>query len=288
VTSKPTNRRPVAIRDAFRAACALELRALKPGNVHDYAAGHGMSVADFSTSAAVAAPKLCRAGLSIGKRILGAVSATRRAVGVNTNLGIILLAAPLIAAAERAPPAGLRLALSEILTALTQADAAAAYEAIRLANPGGLGRSDSEDVAAAPTVTLRQAMALAAERDRIARQYVSNYGDVFTIGVAGLASAEAAGAPAEWATSRIFMAFLAAFPDSHVVRKYGAAIAEEVRQAAAPLAARLTMAAAPERLMPELLAFDAALKRRQINPGTSADLTVASLLARACERIIGV
>src|SRR5690348_16125347 len=119
-----------ARRAAFIAACALELRALKPGNVHVHAAGHGMTVDDFTRSAEAAADPLCRPGAAVGERIRAAVAATRAAVGVNTNLGIVLLAAPLLAAAERAGPPGLRTALAETLSGLTVADAVAAYEAI--------------------------------------------------------------------------------------------------------------------------------------------------------------
>src|SRR5262249_56846408 len=128
------------------------------------------------------------------------------------------------------------------------------------------GRSEREDVAGARSVTLREAMALAAGRDRVARQYVTDYADVFAVGVAGLADSAAAGISEDWATSRVYMSFLAAFPDSHVARKHGSAVAEEVRQAASSLAARLAAAAAPQRLIPELLAFDAVLKERGINP----------------------
>ncbi|MBV8652604.1 MAG: triphosphoribosyl-dephospho-CoA synthase [Alphaproteobacteria bacterium] len=284
------SRRPkgfsAALRRAFIDACTLELRALKPGNVHDYAAGHGMSVGDFIASAEAAAAPLCRAGRGVGVRIRDAAAATHAAVGCNTNLGIVLLAAPLLAAAERATGGDLRQALRERLAALSVADAVAAYEGIRIASPAGLGHAESQDVSAAPEVTLREAMALAAGRDRIARQYAADYEDVFAIGVAGLAVARRQGLSPEWAASRIYMAFLAAFPDSHVARKYGAAIAEDVRAEAAPLAARLLAADAPERLVPDLLAFDAALKARGINPGTSADLTVASMLAEALEALL--
>ena len=88
-----------AIADAFHDFCLAELDALKPGNVHRFADDTRMSVADFERSAAAAAPVMGRAGLPVGKRILGAVEATRNAVGQNTNLGIILLAAPLASAA---------------------------------------------------------------------------------------------------------------------------------------------------------------------------------------------
>jgi triphosphoribosyl-dephospho-CoA synthase len=287
---KPS-RRPkgfsAALRRAFIDACTLELRALKPGNVHDYAAGHGMSVDDFVKSAEAAAAPLCRTGRAVGARIRDAAVATQAAVGCNTNLGILLLAAPLLAARERTRGRDLRDALRETLAKLTVADAIKAYEAIRIANPAGLGHAESQDVSAAPEVTLREAMGLAADRDRIARQYAADYEDVFAIGVDGLAAARRQGLAPEWAASRIYLAFLAAFPDSHVARKYGDAVAEEVRSEAAPLAVRLSATDAPERLKPDLLVFDTALKARGINPGTSADLTVASLLAETLETMLG-
>src|SRR5258707_11611761 len=87
--------RAAALREAFLAACAGELRALKPGNVHVHAAGHGMAVADFERSAAVAAEPLCRPRAPIGAPIRDAVPATRAPVGIKTNLGILLLPAPL-------------------------------------------------------------------------------------------------------------------------------------------------------------------------------------------------
>jgi triphosphoribosyl-dephospho-CoA synthase len=262
---------------AFLDACETELAALKPGNVHVHAAGHGMTVEDFRTSARVAAGPLCTPlHRAVGIRIRDAVAATRAAVSCNTNLGIVLLAAPLIAAAETAPDgAGLQARLQAVLDGLTVEDAAAAYEAIRIASPAGLGQAAAQDVAAAPTVTLRAAMALAADRDRIARQYVRGYEDVFSLGVAGIDRLLAAGYDPAWAAALVHMDFLASIPDSHVARKHGAATAEAVRAEAAALRRH----AGPEELMETLKKFDFELKERGINPGTSADLTVASLLA---------
>ncbi len=76
------------IEQAFREACAAELAALKPGNVHQFADGHGMTVDDFQRSADAAAGPLCRPRAKLGKRVLDAITATRAAVGQNTNLGI--------------------------------------------------------------------------------------------------------------------------------------------------------------------------------------------------------
>src|SRR6185312_12959103 len=170
MSSPASPERALRLQQAYIDACRLELRALKPGNVHVASEGHGMTVAQFEASALASAPPLAAPSKPVGERIRDAVAATHAAVGCNTNLGIVLLAAPLLATAERAGAGGLRPTLAATLADLTVADAAAAYEAIRLAGPAGLGRADAQDVQQAPTVDLRQAMTLAADRDRIARQ----------------------------------------------------------------------------------------------------------------------
>jgi triphosphoribosyl-dephospho-CoA synthase len=279
-TSPDAARRAEALRRAYVDACLLELHSLKPGNVHRHAAGHGMTVEHFAASALVSAAPLAAPGRSVGERIRNAIAATRDAVGCNTNLGIVLLAAPLMAAAEWAPRGRIRDALEGTLAELTVADAAAAYEAIRIAAPAGLGRAPEQDVASPPSVDLREAMTLASRRDRIARQYACGYRDVYEIGVARLRDARQAALSDEQAATRAYMDFLAAFPDSHILRKHGAAVAEEVRREAATLTSKGEYADAA------LLAFDGRLKGKGLNPGTSADLTVASLLALACEDML--
>jgi triphosphoribosyl-dephospho-CoA synthase len=275
-----------ALRSAYLAACALELRALKPGNVHDFAGGHGMTVADFEASARASAGPLCAPGRPVGQRIYDAILATRAAVGCNTNLGIVLLAAPLLAAAEIATTPALRPALGAVLRRLSVDDAVAAYEAIRLAAPAGLGRSAEQDVAEAPTVDLRQAMTIAAPRDRIAHQYASDYADIFDLGVPRCAAAERAGERPEWLATLVYLDFLAAFPDSHIMRKYGASTAMAVRDKARDVATLLDPSNEREQVTGALLAFDRWLKERRLNPGTCADLTVATLLAHAATSIL--
>ena len=273
------------IADAFKSACLAELAALKPGNVHVFAGGHRLTTGDFMRSAAAAAAPLSAAGARVGPRIFDAIEATHAAVGTNTNLGIVLLCAPLAAAAE-AEHADLRSALVAVLDSLDTADADLAFRAIVRAAPAGLGRVERNDVAAPARVTLRDAMANAAERDRIARQYATAYADIFEVGLAGLAAATARGWSDEWAISATYLGFLAGFPDSHVVRKYGIAVAEKVRETAIALHTKLQSAGDPSRITDELLAWDAALKTQSINPGTSADLTVATLFAHRLATIL--
>lgn len=269
------------IGEAFRSACLAELQALKPGNVHVFADGHRLTREQFVRSADAATAPLAAPGARVGRRIFDAVAATRRVVGTNTNLGIILLCAPLAAAAE-ADHVELRTALVAVLDDLDTDDADLAFRAIVRAAPAGLGRVAANDVTEPARVTLRDAMADAAERDRVARQYVTGFADVFETGLPRLAAATARGWTEDWSLSAVYLGFLAGFPDSHIVRKYGAVVAEQVQKSAIEFQARLQSAPSPwdpSRLSDELLAWDAALKADSINPGTSADLTVATLFA---------
>jgi triphosphoribosyl-dephospho-CoA synthase len=278
-----------SIAAAFTRACVAELAALKPGNVHAFADGHRMTAAQFVRSAEAAAAPLAATGARVGRRILDAVEATRAAVGTNTNLGIILLCAPLAAAAEQGGKdlrKDLRSTLAAVLDDLDVDDARLAFDAIVHASPAGLGRVARNDVSQPAQVTLRAAMADAAERDRVARQYVTAYADVFERGLAAHAAAAERGWEEKWATLAIYLGFLSACPDSHLVRKYGAATAEDVRQRAVEFHAALQTTRDPAHLTADLLAWDTTLKARNLNPGTSADLTVATLFAHALATIL--
>ena len=267
------------IAAAFVAACRDELEAPKPGNVHLFAGGHRMTAEDFRRSAEAAAAPLAASGSRVGERILRAVEATGAAVGQNTNLGIILLCAPLAAAAEDTAKE-LRNAVNDVLDGLDVEDAELAFRAIVLAAPAGLGSASEHDVRAPATVTLRAAMTAAANRDRIAYQFSHRFSDIFDRGLPEYEAAIRRWAEPKWATLAVYLSFLAYIPDTHVTRKFGAERADALQHEAAEYRQRLQSTDAPHALLVELMAWDAALKARGINPGTSADLTVASLFAR--------
>jgi triphosphoribosyl-dephospho-CoA synthase len=275
---------PVAA--AYIDACLMELDAPKPGNVHRFAPGHRMEVADFIRSAEASAAPIAAKGARVGIRVRAAVDATLAAVGQNTNLGIILLCAPLAAAAE-VPCLVLRPALATVLDRLDRADAQDVFSAIAAANPAGLGRAPRHDVNAPAAATLREAMGEAAERDRIARQYVTTYEDIFSLGLPALATARRRQSDARWPTLSVYLTFLAAMPDTHVVRKFDPTTAEAVRREAAHWRDAFAAARDPEGIVDGLLSWDGELKSRGINPGTSADLTVATLFASTLSTIRG-
>jgi triphosphoribosyl-dephospho-CoA synthase len=266
------------IAEAFIASCRDEILALKPGNVHVFAPGHGMTTEHFLAAAAAAAGPISQTGVAIGKRILAAVEASFAATGMNTNLGIVLLCAPLAAAAEHGTP-DLRVALGAILANLDREDATQTFQAIAHASPGGLGAAAQHDVHQPATVSLRDAMAEAAKRDRIAFQYISNFEDIFETGFRALVRAKERAIEPPWTTVAVYLAFMSNFPDTHIARKFGAEAAEAVRSEAASALERFEAGSKPADSFNDLMAFDTRLKTQGRNPGTSADLTVATLFA---------
>ncbi len=205
------------LMQAYQYACEVELLAFKPGNVSIYADGHDMTVDDFRVSARQSAEPITNRDYSLGKRIYQSVKVTRDAVGCNTNLGIILLCAPLLLAAEKAKTAKeLRGSLTSVLANTNIEDANWAFRAIELAAPGGLGESEEQDVSSKPDVTLTQAMQIASSRDRIALQFTTNYKDVFDFLVLRYNTLFNRWGDAGWSAVAVYAAMLAKYPDSHI------------------------------------------------------------------------
>lgn len=277
-----------SLADAIRSACVLEASAAKPGNVHPQAAFPDLTFEDFVRSAEAASPVLARAEeLGVGRAIFEATAATRVVVSSNTNLGIVLLIAPLAAVPLDRP---LRESIGEVLDRLTREDASWVYRAIRLANPGGLGASDKEDVANEPTGTLREVMSLAAHRDGVAAQYANQFEWVLTEGLPFL---DSIGHDFEscWESAiiELHLRLLAAHPDTLIARKCGESVAAEAsRRASDCLRQLVTLSLESEERAHSIAEFDRWLRAdgHRRNPGTTADLVAACLFAAIRERAI--
>lgn len=256
-------------------ACLLEVSAAKPGNItpaHDFV---DTTYADMVRSAlalggAFTYERARRTG--VGALIADGAQATAAVVRSNTNLGIVLLFAPLIRAeATRQSGEELRAATERTLAALDVDDAAAAFTAIAAAQPGGLGEPPEHDVRAPARVSLRTAMAAAADRDSVASEYATGFAIVFDDGLPLLTEALDAGLPTLESIVAVHVGLLAAHPDTLIARKAGMAAARAVTAAAAEVRAGM-------RTLQEL---DASLRAdaNRLNPGTTADLVAATLLA---------
>jgi triphosphoribosyl-dephospho-CoA synthase len=335
------------IAAAAQLACLLEATAPKPGNVSPGRRFDDIAYEHFLASAAAIGGPLSGAGTCpLGATVRLAIEATARWSSSNTNLGIVLLLAPLARAAHalldttvrlKADTTGskgtspdadrvvsgfsrtsgdaysvvsgfsrtrddpntvvsgfsrtsdnpdslasgfsraLRDAARHVLDATTVDDAREVYAAIRCAAPGGLGRVEAQDVANEPDVTLLETMRLAAGRDGIAREYATAFEVTFGTGVPALDRARRDGLSWSDAVLETFLTLLAAAPDTHVVRRGGSALAEEVsRRARAVLDGGGVRSAAGRRAID---AMDVALRdeRHTANPGTTADLTAAAI-----------
>jgi triphosphoribosyl-dephospho-CoA synthase len=278
---------PEALQQAYLQACEAELQAFKPGNVSIHSEGHDMTVEDFRLSARASAPPLCDPALSLGEKIFHAIAATRKAVGCNTNLGIVLLSAPMLEAClNAAKGTALRENLRRVLDHTTCEDADWVYRAIRLASPGGLGESAEEDVHTTPTVTLLEAMKIAERRDRIAWQYTNYYTNVFDLAIPRYHRWLSLCGDEQWATLAVFTGLLRAFPDSHLERKFGVQFTRMVADRMMLVEQAMTVSGRPGQAMRILRKVDAEFKSAGINPGTTADLTVACLLAVRLDRLL--
>ena len=256
-------------------ACLWEATAAKPGNVYRGADFDDLTYADFLASAAVIGPIIDRTPqIGVGATVLAAVEATRAAVATNTNLGMLLLIAPL-AAVDAAIP--LAIGIPRVLAELTDHDTEHVYAAIRVVQPGGLGKVDEADVnAAPPAITLTAAMQLAADRDLVARQYANDFADVFWL-ADGIQAVVDNAQPLNDAIILGYLELLARQPDTLIARKCGPVVAEEASaHAAAVLAAREF---GDEAYQDALADFDFWLRAdgHRRNPGTSADLVAAAL-----------
>jgi triphosphoribosyl-dephospho-CoA synthase len=256
-------------------ACLWEVTSRKIGNVHRYADFADTSYLDFALSAAAIAPFIVPTrGYGIGRAVLWAVEATRVVSPRNTNLGMILALIPLTFAEQNGSLLG---AWRIIRDGGSVEETKLLYEAIRLAKPGGLGEAPEQDVRDEPTVTLLEAMKLAADRDMVARQYANGFADVFDFGVpAFLGGFERFGC-VEAAIIDSQLRWLAEYPDSLIARKNGAAVAAEVRQRAAEVLSLGGIATPEGRRAGVELDRHLRSDGNKLNPGTTADLITACL-----------
>jgi triphosphoribosyl-dephospho-CoA synthase len=280
----------VEVSQVAQIACMLEVSTVKPGNVTPVHNFDDMFYSDFLLSASAIGPAIGRINeLDIGEAILESVRETRKFVSVNTNLGIILLLVPLaksynrLAArsetaliGERDKLMGLRRELRLLLTGLSVKDAVSAYEAIRMAESGALGKVENEDIQQTPQVSLREAMELSQNRDGIAREYVTDFEVVFTIGYPTMKDSFSRNSLFE-AIQQTFITVLAHVPDTLIERKAGVEKAEEVMLKARNVLSLGGVSTKEGRKKIALL--DRELKREgnRFNPGTTADITTAAI-----------
>lgn len=266
---------PLTAGQCATLACLWEVAAPKPGNVHRGADFDNLTLEDFLISAVAIGPAMDKAvERGVGTTVLDAITSTQAAVRTNTNLGLVLLLAPLAAVPESTE---LRCGVAKVLDELDTHDSASVYSAIRLANSGSIGSVEEMDITETPPDDLMQAMSIAANRDFIAHLYVNRFAELFEIVVPWFLETEAKGVGIREAIVHTHVRLMATYPDSLISRKCGSAVA---RQAATFAQMVLDAGQIGEVAYHEAMAdldFWLRSDHHKRNPGTTADVIGAML-----------
>jgi len=273
----------VTLEEQIELACVMEATARKPGNVHPGASFVNLCYADFVRAAHAIAQPLARAEqVGVGRAVLDAVLATRAATGTNVNLGIVLLLAPLAAV-----PGDITLdtGIGRVLDQTTVRDAELVYEAIRIAQPGGMGDVAEQDIREQPTITLLEAMTLAADRDRIAEQYTHRFAALMRQREELVDWWPRLN---NWEDSLILLQLrlMHIHLDTLITRKCGVDVSAEASRRATECFDTATEQLSVDRV--KLRALDTWLRAdgHRRNPGTTADMIAAILFAAVRDRLI--
>jgi triphosphoribosyl-dephospho-CoA synthase len=256
------------MRAAERAQLAMMLEVCaypKPGNVdrcHDYTETR---LEHFLASVIFARPALeeAEAGVGrIGEIIKHAVRDTNCHEGGNTHFGAFILLIPIIYGK------GIPGALSAI-EKTDVSDAVAFYKAFAMTSVK-MNATDDLDVRDPHTltiirdreITLLEVMRHSAENDMVAREWITG----FPLSRKGADLLRQFG-PGRQAIVNTFLTLLASETDTFIIKKHGTAVAHEIM-----LTAREVLDG--KRSLED---FDADCIQRDINPGSIADILIASL-----------
>jgi len=300
---------PEYVSRCLQLALLLEVSAYpKPGNVHRTADFSETKYEHFLASAvAVGSHFLCAAvrgarladgttslqQIGMGKIIKDATSDTLSwQRGKNTLLGSIILLTPMAVVAGQTLAANscfsnveFRKNLKSVVESTTPNDAAYLYDAITLAQPGGLGKVPTLDVTEAESrqrildegISLYEVFKISSSWDSIAYEWISNYHITFDIGYEYLRRRLETRVNLNTGIVHTFLKVLSEVPDTLIARKVGKQKAQSVSTKAEKIlkAGGLTTGEGKRRL----LDFDAELRDpyHTLNPGTTADLTSAIL-----------
>ena len=266
------------LKSAYLFSCKKDIELIKPGNVNLLSSHKDTKAQDYLDSAILSSKELFNQNYSLGKRILESVNVTRSQVNVNTNLGIILLCAPVIQSYIDFNNLDLREGIKKTLSTTSIKDTHDLCAAINISSPGGLGDSDMYDTASYPNASIKQIMDYSQEYDRISYQYSHNFSDIFDFIIPKLEFLNQRYESLDISLSLLFIEILAKIPDSHISRKFGDKIAKKTSNNAYDLLKILDREYDPDYLAKALNNLDYEYKKKGINPGTTADLLVASLM----------
>ena len=300
---------PDHVSKCLQLAILLEVGAYpKPGNVHRTANFQETIYEHFLASSVVLTPhfrnaakqgveaaqkKITLSQVSVGKIIKDAVvDVNAWQHGGNTLLGSIILLAPMAAAAGLTlgedtsfSTEKFRKNLNSVVRFTTAEDAVNVYDAIAVAQPGGIGKSPQLDVTDARSkqkileegISLFEIFKISSSWDSISAEWVSNYHVTFDLGYPFFMQQLKDRNNVNMATVHTYLKILSEIPDTLIIRKAGSNAAKRVStQANVALEDRGLTTRKGERSIAQL---DRKLRdpAHKLNPGTTADITSAVL-----------
>ena len=266
------------LKNSYLFACQKDVEIIKPGNVNINSPHKDTSAKDYMLSSVNSSHQLFVKDISLGDRVLNSIIETKKETKVNTNLGIVLLCAPIIHALINYNQTGLKEAIILTIDESSKDDTVKICEAINITNPGGLGKSGKFDTKSLPRMKLRDIMNYSSSYDRISYQYSHNFVDILDFIVPRISFHIGNKQSLDISLSLTYMEILSRIPDSHISRKFGDKIAKKTSNNASDLLKILDRESSPDYIANELINLDYEYKKKGINPGTTADLLVAGLM----------
>ena len=275
----------------------------KPGNVHRTRNYNDMVFQDFIISGVVIGNTMEELAsqskeiddlskAELGKFILQAVKETDKWVEINTNLGIMMMCIPIAASASISNGFDeLQENVGLLMDATTVDDAVNLYDAINVADAGGMGDQEEFDVMSekakdelrANNQTMYDVLKISAGWDRLASELTSKMPVCFELGYPTFSTFWKNSDDVDvinQATVLTFMTILSEIPDTLISRKYGNEIAKGVSEKAKEILEFKD----DDSFVEKLLEFDDYLYKNKYNPGTTADLTAASIFISFLEK----
>jgi len=302
-----SNSKAEHIAKCLELAILLEASAHKPGNVsvvtnfesthyEHFLASAVATRASFEYAAergiAVSMGKICLSDIGIGytiKECVADISAWQH--GGNTLLGTVILVSPIAAAAGMTPAKGiyeiaeLRENLKLVIESTTPEDAVNVYEAIKTANPSGLGKAPKLDVndpestnqILAEKTSLFEVFKIAEKYDTICSEWVNNYPVTFDLAYPRLTKQLGNKDDPNRAIIQVFLEVLVECPDTFIARKTSLEKAREISSKAREILELGGLGTS--RGKESLNNFDQQLRKASnlLNPGTTADIIAAAL-----------
>lgn len=270
-------------------ASALEVSGYpKPGNVHRTRDYDDMVFEDFVISGIVIGDAVREACTDVdvenpmlGKYILDAVAETDRWIHNNTNLGIVMMTTPIaVAAAISDSFDELRPNIVKLMANTTVEDACDLYDAINIAAAGGMGEVDEYDVTSDSAKdelrknnqTMYDVLKISASFDMLGREMTSDMPIVFELGYPTYH--ELKDKSLNEACVMTFLTILSQVPDTLIYREEG----EDASLKVSMMTKDLLKFKDDSDFAEKLAEFDDYLFDNGYNPGTTADLTAASIL----------